>query len=153
MTTNQHGRVSVIIPARNEEINIGRVVRSIANQSDLREIFVVDDQSEDRTAEVLAELKAAVPLLQILRVDCLPKGWMGKTHAVAQGAAAATGDWLLFTDADTEHLDGSLAELLQRAEKEHVDLLSLSPGQETPTWWEKAVIPLGVCQVGSTLSI
>ena len=142
MTTNQHGRVSVIIPARNEEINIGRVVRSIANQSDLREIFVVDDQSEDRTAQVLAELKAAVPLLQILRADCLPKGWMGKTHAVAQGAAAATGEWLLFTDADTEHLDGSLAALLQRAEKEHVDLLSLSPGQETPTWWEKAVIPL-----------
>jgi len=67
---------------------------------------------------------------------------MGKTHAVATAARAAKGEWLLFTDADTEHLPGSLAELLERAENEHADLLSLSPGQETLTWWEKSVIPL-----------
>ena len=60
------------------------------------------------------------------------------------GARAATGDWLLFTDADTEHLAGSLAELVQRAEDERADLLSVSPGQETPTWWEKSVIPLSL---------
>src|SRR5579862_3135350 len=131
MTTNQHGRVSVIIPARNEEANIERVVKSVANQKDVREILVVDDQSEDRTARVLDELKVEIPLLQVLRIESLPPGWLGKTHAVAQGARAATGDWLLFTDADTRHLDGSLGELLRRAEEEHVDLLSLSPGQET----------------------
>jgi hypothetical protein len=82
-------------------------------------------------------------------VEALPEGWLGKTYAVAQGARAATGDWLLFTDADTEHLGGSLAELLQRAEDEHVDLLSLSPGQETPTWWEKSVIPFVFVKLAS----
>jgi glycosyltransferase involved in cell wall biosynthesis len=142
MSTSPQERVSAIVPARNEEVNIARVVRSLAKQHGLREILVVDDQSSDRTAEILAALEVEIPLLHTLRVELLPEGWLGKTHAVACGARAATGDWLLFTDADTEHLAGSLAELLRRAEDEAVDLLSLSPGQETPTWWEKAVIPL-----------
>jgi glycosyltransferase involved in cell wall biosynthesis len=141
MSTSHQERVSVIIPARNEEGNIARVVRSLANQPGLREILVVDDQSLDRTGEILAALEAEIPLLRVLHVESLPDGWMGKTHAVAVGARAATGDWLLFTDADTEHLAGSLAELLKRAEDEHADLLSVSPGQVTPTWWEKSVIP------------
>ena len=149
MTLPSQQRVSAIIPARNEEANIERVVRSLANQPDLQEILVVDDQSADRTAEILTALKLEIPLLRTLRVESLPDGWLGKTHAVALGARAATGDWLLFTDADTEHLAGSLAELLQRAEDEHADLLSLSPGQETPTWWEKSVIPLVFVKLAS----
>ena len=149
MNENQYGRVSVIIPARNEELNIARVVRSLAKQPGIREILVVDDQSTDQTGEILAALEAEIPLLRTLRVESLPEGWLGKTHAVAQAARAATGDWLLFTDADTEHQAGSLAELLQRAEDEHADLLSLSPGQETPTWWEKSVIPLVYVKLAS----
>ncbi|MGA2986301.1 MAG: glycosyltransferase family 2 protein [Terriglobia bacterium] len=149
MSTSNQERVSVIIPARNEEVNIARVVRSLANQQGIREILVVDDQSVDRTGEILAALKGEIPLLRTLRVDSLPEGWLGKTHAVARGARAATGDWLLFTDADTEHLAGSLAELVQRAEDERADLLSLSPGQETPTWWEKSVIPLVYVKLAS----
>ncbi len=141
MSTNYQQRVSVIIPARNEEVNIARVVRSLANQQGIREILVVDDQSVDRTGEILAALEGEIPVLRTLRVESLPEGWLGKTHAVAMGARPATGDWLLFTDADTDHLAGSLAELVQQAEDEHADLLSISPGQETPTWWEKAVIP------------
>jgi chlorobactene glucosyltransferase len=140
-------RVSVIIPARNEEANIARVVKSLAGQPDIGEILVVDDQSTDRTPEILTKLAREIPLLRTLRVDALPEGWMGKTHAVAEGARAATGEWLLFTDADTEHLPGSLAALVERAEAEHADLLSLSPGQETPTWWEKSVIPVVYVQL------
>jgi chlorobactene glucosyltransferase len=142
MNANQNPRVSAIIPARNEEANIARVVRSLADQTGLREIVVVDDQSTDRTAEILAALELEIPLLRTLHVESLPENWLGKTYAVAQGARAATGDWLLFTDADTQHLAGSLPELLDRAEEEGVDLVSLSPGQETPTWWEKSVIPM-----------
>jgi chlorobactene glucosyltransferase len=149
MITKGEAGVSVIIPARDEEANIARVVRSLAPQPGIREILVVDDQSRDRTPEILAALEAEVPCLRTLRVESLPQGWLGKTHAVAAGARAATGDWLLFTDADTEHLSGSLAELLRRAEVEHADLLSVSPGQETPTWWEKAVIPLVYVQLAS----
>ncbi len=139
----------MIIPARNEEVNIARVVRSLANQPGLREIIVVDDQSADRTGEILVSLKAEFPRLRTLRLESLPEGWMGKTYAAAQGARAATGDCLLFTDADTEHRPGSLAELLQRAEDESADLLSLSPGQETPTWWEKSIIPLVYVRLAS----
>jgi glycosyltransferase involved in cell wall biosynthesis len=149
MSTSHQERVSVIIPERNEEVNIARVVRSLANQQGLREILVVDDQSVDRTREILAALEAEIPLLRTLRVESLPEGWLGKTHAVAEGARVAAGDWLLFTDADTEHLAGSLAELVQRAEDEGADLLSLSPGQETPTWWEKSVIPFVYVKLAS----
>jgi glycosyltransferase involved in cell wall biosynthesis len=149
MDVNELARVSVIIPARNEEVNIERVVRSLASQPGVCEILVVNDQSADRTAGILTALEAEIPLLRTLRVESLPEGWLGKTHAVALAAGVATGDWLLFTDADTEHRAGSLAELLQRAEDEHADLISLSPGQKTPTWWEKSVIPLVYVKLAS----
>ena len=149
MSANQYARVTVIIPARNEAANIAQVVRSLAHQQGIREILVVDDESGDRTGEILAALEVEIPLLRTLRVESLPEGWLGKTHAAAQGARAATGDWLLFTDADTEHFPGSLAELVQRAEVERADLLSLSPGQETLTWWEKSVIPLVYVKLAS----
>ena len=136
-------RVSVIIPARNEEANIEGAVRSVAAQAGVPlEIIVVDDQSEDRTSEILEGLKKEIASLRTFRVVALPDGWVGKSYALACGAKIASGDWLLFTDADAEHRPGSLAEMLERAEREQVDLLSLSPGQLTPTWWEKAVIPL-----------
>jgi chlorobactene glucosyltransferase len=142
MSQNHPGLVSIIVPARNEEANIERLVRSLAGQRGVREILIVDDQSEDRTLEILEAMKAEVPLLRVLAIDSLPEGWLGKSYAASVGAREAAGDWLLFTDADTEHLPGSLAALLELAEREGADLLSLSPGQITPTWWEKAVIPL-----------
>ncbi len=142
MSESDPGKVSVIVPARNEEANIERVVRSLAGQQSVREILVVDDNSSDRTAEIARALKEEIPTFRLLRVDSLPEGWLGKNYAVALGAREAAGEWLLFTDADTEHLPGSLAATLEIAEREGADLLSLSPGQITPTWWEKAVIPL-----------
>jgi glycosyltransferase involved in cell wall biosynthesis len=142
MTYNHPALVSIIVPARNEQANIERLVGSLAAQSGVREILVVDDQSEDRTLEILEAMKAEEPLLRVLHVDSLPEGWLGKTYAASVGAREAAGDWLLFTDADTEHLPGSLAALLELAQGKGADLLSLSPGQITPTWWEKAVIPL-----------
>ncbi|HEV2494025.1 MAG TPA: glycosyltransferase family 2 protein [Terriglobia bacterium] len=142
MSGNSQARVSILIPARNEEANIERAVRSVASQSGVPlEVIVVDDQSEDGTSKILERLKREFPSLRILRIDALPDGWLGKPYALARGAETASGAWLLFTDADTVHHPGSLAELLERAENEHVDLLSLSPGQLTPTWWEKSVIP------------
>ena len=148
MIQSHPGRVSVIVPARNEEANIERLVRSLARQGGVREILIVDDQSEDRTGEILESLKAETPLLRVWRIDSLPEGWLGKTYAVSVAAREAAGDWLLFTDADTEHLPGSLAALVELAEREGADLLSLSPGQITPTWWEKAVIPLVYVNLG-----
>lgn len=142
MAEKSQGRVSVIIPARNEEANIARAVRSVASQQGVREVVVVDDQSGDRTAEILDSLRGEIPALRVIRMVTLPEGWTGKSHAAAEGARAASGEWLLFTDADTEHRPGSLEALLDRAENECADLLSVSPGQRVVTWWEKAVIPL-----------
>jgi len=134
-------RVSALIPARNEASNIARSVRSVTAQPEVAEIIVVDDNSEDETPTILQALKDEIPRLRTLKVGEPPDGWLGKTHALASGAREASGDWLLFTDADTVHEPGSLARMLERARLERADLVSLSPRQETPTWWEKAVIP------------
>jgi hypothetical protein len=80
--------------------------------------------------------------LKVLQAGELPAGWVGKNHAVWQGAAVASGDWLLFTDADTVHLPGSAARALADAERHSVALVSYSPEQELETFWERAVIPV-----------
>lgn len=141
MSTATRERVSAVIPARNEAENIARAVRSVAAQPEAIEIIVADDVSEDGTPAILEELQREIPQLRVLRMGDPPKGWLGKSHALAVASHKATANWLLFTDADTKHQPGSLGHLLERACRDHVDLLSLSPGQQTPTWWEKAIIP------------
>jgi glycosyltransferase involved in cell wall biosynthesis len=142
MTEELRERVSVVIPARNEEANIARAVRSVAAQQGVREIIAVNDGSTDRTGEILDALRGEIPALRVIHTEALPEGWAGKSHAAATGAREASGEWLLFTDADTEHRAGGLAALVERAERMGADLLSLSPGQRVVTWWEKSVIPL-----------
>jgi cellulose synthase/poly-beta-1,6-N-acetylglucosamine synthase-like glycosyltransferase len=142
MAQYSSGRISVIIPARNEERNIARVVSTVAIQQDVREILVVDDQSTDGTVSVVEKLSQDLQQLRVIRLDGLPAGWLGKTYAAAMGAREARGEWLLFTDADTEYVPHTLHELLGRAEREGIQLLSLSPGQVMYTWWEKAVLPM-----------
>jgi len=134
--------VSAIIPARNEEASIARAVESVAAQPEVGEVIVVDDQSTDRTGEILAELAVRTPKLRVLATDALPAGWTGKNYAVSIGAAAATGDWLLFTDADTYHLPGSTRRALADAVKHDAAMVSYSPEQEMETFWEKALIPV-----------
>ncbi len=133
--------VSAIIPARNEEASIARAVESVAAQLEVGEVIVVNDQSTDRTGEILRELAARIPKLKILTVDELPAGWAGKNYAVALGAAAAQGDWLLFTDADTYHHLGSTRRALADAVDHSAVLVSYSPEQEMESFWERAMIP------------
>ena len=78
--------VSAIIPARNEEDAIARAVESVAVQPEIREVIVVNDQSTDGTAAILAELTARIPKLKILNVDRLPDGWVGKNYAIVAGS-------------------------------------------------------------------
>jgi glycosyltransferase involved in cell wall biosynthesis len=147
MVSSKEDRVSALIPARNEAANIAQAVRSVAAQPEVSEIIVVDDHSEDGTAEVLESLREEIPRLRTLRVGNPPSGWTGKSHALAAGAREATGNWLLFTDADTDHHAGSLTEVLERARSGRADMISLSPGQETRTWWEKAVTPFAFVEL------
>jgi glycosyltransferase involved in cell wall biosynthesis len=143
-STTQHPgarspEVSVIVPARNEEASLADCLQSLMTQDDVAfEIIVVDDGSTDRTREI-AESFAGV---RVIAAPPLPAGWTGKNNAVVAGAAAARGSWLLFTDADTVHVAGSLARALAEARQHGVDMLSYSPEQIAVTFWEMAVLPV-----------
>lgn len=144
--------VSAIIPARNEERTIAGAVRSLAEEPEVQEIIVVNDQSSDATGEVLRGLTAEQPKLRVIEVDSLPTGWVGKNYAAWLGAEKASGDWLLFTDADAIHLPGSAALALAEAESRGAALISYSPGQEMHTGWERAVIPFIFCRLSQLYS-
>ncbi len=134
--------LSIVVPARDEERNIGRCVRSLLAQtlSDF-EVIVVDDRSTDRTAAVLAELAREHSRLRIVHGEALPDGWVGKPWALAQGERAAHGEWLLFTDADTWHAPHACASALAFARAQRADALTLWTYQELGTWSERAVLP------------
>jgi len=134
--------VSVVVPARNEEANIAGCLQSLLAQGESVEILVADDASDDRTADLVREMASRAPNLRLIAVPPLPSGWLGKNHAVHVAVKQARGDWLLLTDADTRHAEGSLRGMVDWAEKAKLDLVSLSPQQEVQSWWERAVIPL-----------
>jgi hypothetical protein len=88
----------------------------------------VDDRSKDRTSEILHRLANEDARLRVIRVDLLPEGWLGKCHACHLGAAAATGDWILFTDADCWLKSDVIARAMLVAEREGADHITLTPG-------------------------
>src|SRR5687768_348234 len=94
-------RVSVVIAARDEVARIENTIRHLlAQQNVSMEIIVADDRSTDGTGEILQRLAAEDARVKPCRIDTLPEGWLGKCHACHVGANRATGDWILFTDAD-----------------------------------------------------
>lgn len=135
------GSVTAIVPARNEEAVIAACITSLANQQEISEILVVNDQSTDATASVVRALMDKIPNLRLLESSGLPEGWVGKNHALWVGVREAKSPWLLFTDADAEHERDSVARALQIAQEQAVALVSFSPEQTTETWYEKALIP------------
>jgi len=136
----------VIVPARNEERCLGKCLDSLLAQQDVDcEIIVVDDDSSDATREIA--LSRPVRLLQ---APPCPGGSSGKCNAAQTGAEDARGEWLLFTDADTVHLPGSLARALAEAREHGAALLSYSPAQDAPGLWEKLVLPLIFAELAVT---
>src|SRR5215470_4663170 len=144
--------ISAIVPARNEEANIADCVRSIALQREVLEILVVNDQSEDRTAEIVRSLVSAIPRLRLLETTELPNGWVGKNNAVWLGAQEAKGKWLLFTDADAVLAPGATAKAFQLALENSAALVSFSPEQTLKAWYEKALIPFVYCRLARKFS-
>ena len=140
-------QISAIIPARDEEDNIEACVASLATQTEIGEIIVVNDQSTDRTGEILARLSETVPKLKILESTSLPAGWIGKNHAVWLGVQHANCEWLLFSDADTVHLPCSAARALDDARVFQAALVSYSPEQITGLLAERALIPFIYCRL------
>jgi glycosyltransferase involved in cell wall biosynthesis len=140
-TANGRPAVSVIVPARNEEDCLGACLRSLVAQSGVAfEIIVVDDHSTDRTREIASSF--ASPIVRVIDAGPLLPGWTGKNNAVAAGARVARGEWLLFTDADTIHLPGSLMRSLEEAKRHGAALLSHSPEQTVKSFWERTVMPV-----------
>jgi len=134
-------QVSAIVPARDEEAVIAACVESLAQQPEIAEILVINDQSSDRTAEIVRGLIRQSPQVRLLETSGPPPGWVGKNNAVWLGAQQATGNWLLFTDADAVHEKDSAPHALQIADQSHAALVSFSPEQIMDTWYEKALIP------------
>ena len=133
--------ITAIVPARNEEAVIAGCVAALAGQPEISQIFVVNDQSTDKTAEIVRGLMAKIPQLRLLETHEVPAGWVGKNNAVFLGANAAKTPWLLFTDADAELLLGAAKRALEIAQENDAALVSFSPEQITQSWYEKALIP------------
>jgi chlorobactene glucosyltransferase len=129
--------LSIIVPARNEAENLRRLLPSLNNQvyRGRLEIIVVDDNSTDETAAIADSCGA-----RVVSAPPLPPGWLGKPHACHSGAAAAQGEWLLFTDADTSHAPFSAATAVSHAIFHQLDGLSIFLQQVTSGWLDRAVL-------------
>jgi len=136
--------VSIIVPARNEEANIGDCLESLTSQTGVHfEIIVVDDGSTDRTCEIALSFTGVTVIFpKALPKDLTAPVVTGKNNALIAGARDAEANWLLFTDADTVHRPGSLARALAEARRARADLLSYSPEQVVVTFAERAVMPV-----------
>ena len=156
--------VSAIVPARNEQATISDCIESLAQQPEITEILVVNDQSTDATGQIVQDLMRTYPQLRLLETTMLPPGWVGKNHAVFQGAREAKGNWLLFTDADVIHGPSSVRKAIQVASgtgtpagalavsSTQPQLVSFSPEQLTESWYEKSLIPVVYCRLSRKFS-
>jgi glycosyltransferase involved in cell wall biosynthesis len=143
VTPTGNPRVSIIVPARNEEDSIEQALNTLlALDYDNYEVLVVNDRSTDRTGEILEKIerkRLGAPGLavfarpgnslsfHVIHHQKLPPGWLGKTHAMWTAANQATGDWLLFTDADVLFKPDSLRRALAYAEAVPADHVVLFP--------------------------
>jgi glycosyltransferase involved in cell wall biosynthesis len=146
------GRITAIVPARNEEQVIAACVTALAQQAEVAEIVVINDQSSDRTPEMVRALMAEFPQVRLLETTEVPPGWVGKNQAVWLGAQKAANPWLLFTDADAEVLPGAARRALQVAKETGAALVSFSPEQVTGSWYEKSLIPFVYCRLAKYFS-
>ena len=124
--------IAVIVPARNEEANLAKLLASFP--PDL--VTVVDDHSTDRTAEIAREAE-----VHVIPAPPLPEGKLGKPNACMAGALATESEWLLFVDADTHYARVFLPSLVQYAEEQDLDMVSVFLQQETVTLAEKVLLP------------
>ena len=143
-TPSGEPRVSVVVPARNEEEHIRETLaRLLALDYSNYEIIAVNDRSTDHTGQIMDEIAAssrAHGLLQAIHISELPAGWLGKTHAMWTAGQQATGDWLLFTDADVLFKPDSLRRAVAYAEAERAGHVVLFPRMIMKGWGEKMMI-------------
>lgn len=136
-------KVSVCIPARNEETNIRRCVEAALRQDypDF-EVIVLDDRSTDSTLTLLKEIASRDSRLLPISGSDLPEGWAGKPHALYQASALAKGEWLCFVDADTFLAPNALSAVYAKAIETQADLFTVMTKQILGSFWERTVMPL-----------
>lgn len=137
-------KVSVCIPARNEEKNIENCIRSLMDQSYKNyEVLVLNDNSEDRTGEILLSLSKEFPdRLRVFTGKPLEEGWTGKIFALNQLIKETRGEYLLLTDADTIHKKDSIAFAMTNMKVHKADMLSGYIKEKVVTFGERITIPL-----------
>jgi len=142
-TTESNPKVSVILPARNEEEFINKCLDSLIDQDYKNyEIIVIDDSSEDDTQKIIFQY--AEKHSKVIPVIARPKpvGWMGKNWACMEGYKKATGDLLLFTDADTKHSKNVISLAVGHLVSSNLDALSAIPKMITFDFWTKITLPM-----------
>ena len=147
--------VTVVIPARDEARAIEASVRSLLGQVGVRlQLIVVNDGSTDGTGAILDRIAAEDDRLVVIHDPAIADGWLGKTNALATGAKSATGEYVLFADADIRFAPHALCSAIDRMQRDRLDFLTLFPRFEWRTIFEHGVIPgffLGVAAVDPKL--
>ncbi|MGM0666472.1 MAG: glycosyltransferase [Bacteroidota bacterium] len=134
--------VSVLIPARNEENNIGKLLDQLGRQDYHNlEIIVMDDSSDDNTAAVVREKMAADSRIKLIENDHVPEGWSGKNHACHLLSQKAGGKYFLFLDADISIKSNIISAMLHYLERHGLILVSIFPKQIMRSFGERITVP------------
>ncbi len=137
-------KLSAFVAAKDEECCIDACVRGLMSQDYQNlEIFVANDRSSDRTAQIVESTIAGDARAHLINIDHLDKGWCGKNHAMSHAISASAGEWIFMTDADCRLVSPrALSVALEYAQKEKIDLLSVLPSLEMQGFWENAGMPV-----------
>jgi glycosyltransferase involved in cell wall biosynthesis len=135
-------RISVIVPALNEQEKLEAALRSllVLDYPDY-EVIAINDRSSDRTGEIMDRLaKENLSKLKVVHITALPERWLGKPNALQRGSDIATGEWLLFTDADITFRNDALARAVHLANKTKSDHVVIFPTLITESWGERMML-------------
>lgn len=141
LTSEPLPKVSILFAARDEAEKLPAALASLAalDYTDY-EVIAVDDRSQDATGQILDDFARHHPRLKIVHITDLPEGWLGKPHALQKGCDHASGEWLLFTDADVRLSPDVLRNALGLAKQKGWDYLTLTAGLEVRGFWEAAAV-------------
>jgi glycosyltransferase involved in cell wall biosynthesis len=133
--------ISLIFAARDEEAKLPEALRTLAGLDYPRlEIIAVDDRSQDATSRIIDEFAATDARFHAVHVTELPEGWLGKPHALQKAYETASGEWLLFTDADVKFEKSALRRAIALAQKNNLDHLTLIAHVEMDAFWETVAL-------------
>lgn len=140
-TSFGYPKLSVIVPARDEERKLEGALRTVLGQDypDL-EVILVDDRSTDGTGRIMERLAAGRENVAVIHVEDLPEGWLGKNHAIHTGVQRARGDWLLLTDADVRFHNTTFRKAVTHAKTRGLDHLTLIPELRLSGYWLRSFV-------------